>query len=249
MSALGASGQLQSGDDRFHFGTGAADAEDRVIYNASTNELFYDADGSGAGSAQLIVRLQPGASLTATDIEVTNGAATPPPPPPTGGGTGQVLTGTSASETITGGAGDDTLQGLGSADSLVGGGGNDWLEGGTGQDRLNGGTGADRFVFKDPLASVNWDYVNDFVSGTDKLVFDDAIFASLGGPGSFAAGDERFVAAPGARYGVEPDDRLMYDTGTGKLYYDPDGSGAGSAYIVGVLQGAPALAATDITVI
>lgn len=250
MSALGASGQLQSGDDRFHFGTGAADAEDRVIYNTSTNELFYDADGSGGGSAQLIVRLQPGASLTATDIEVTNGAATPPPPPPpTGGGTGQVFTGTSASETITGGAGDDTLQGLGSADSLVGGGGNDWLEGGTGQDRLNGGTGADSFVFKDPLASVNWDYVNDFVSGTDKLVFDDAIFTSLGGPGSFAAGDERFVAAPGARYGVEPDDRLMYDTGTGKLYYDPDGSGAGSAYIVGVLQGAPALAATDITVI
>ena len=71
-------------------------------------------------------------------------------------------------------------------------------------------------MFKDPLASVNWDYVNDFVSGTDKLVFDDAIFTSLGGPGSFAAGDERSVAAPGARYGVEPDDRLMYDTGTGK---------------------------------
>ena len=37
MGALGASGQLQSGDDRFHFGTAAADAEDRVIYNTSTN--------------------------------------------------------------------------------------------------------------------------------------------------------------------------------------------------------------------
>ena len=213
-------------------------------------ELFYDADGSGGGSACSYRQ----ASTRRVAYRYRHRgderrATPPPPPPPTGGGTGQVFTGTSASETITGGAGDDTLQGLGSADSLVGGGGNDWLEGGTGQDRLNGGTGADRFVFKDPLASVNWDYVNDFVSGTDKLVFDDAIFTSLGGPGSFAAGDERFVAAPGARYGVEPDDRLMYDTGTGKLYYDPDGSGAGSAYIVGVLQGAPALAATDITVI
>ena len=132
---------------------------------------------------------------------------------------------------------------------MFGDNGNDWLDGDTGQDRLTGGAGADSFVFNDALASSNADYVNDFVSGSDKLLFDDAVFTNLGAPGAFTSGDERFVAAPGARYGVEADDRLMYDTSTGKLYYDPDGSGSASAFIVGVVQGAPTLVATDITVI
>jgi Ca2+-binding RTX toxin-like protein len=62
-------------------------------------------------------------------------------------------------------------------------------------------------------------------------------------------GDERFVAAPGARAGLEADDRVMYDTSTGKLYYDADGSGSGGQAIIAVLQGTPALTATDIVVI
>jgi Ca2+-binding RTX toxin-like protein len=211
-----------------------------VIYNTSTNELFFDADGSGAGAAQLIANLQAGAALAATDLAVENGSAPP---------TGSTITGTAGNDTLPGGAGNDTLIGLAGADSLVGGAGNDWFEGGTGQDRLNGGAGADSFVFKDPAANANFDYVNDFVSGSDKLRLDDAVFTSIGGLGAFAAGDERFVAAPGARNGLEADDRLMYDTTSGKLYYDADGSGSGAAAVVAVLQGAPGLTATDIVVI
>ena len=38
----------------------------------------------------------------------------------------------------------------------------------------------------------------------------------------------------------------LYNTSTGQLYYDADGSGAGAAQLVATLDGAPALAATDI---
>jgi Ca2+-binding RTX toxin-like protein len=243
MPNLGASGDFAAGDGRFFAGAGAnsgQDATDRVIFNTTTRQLWYDVDGNGSSAAQLIATLDTG-SVAASDIQVINGSTLPP--------AGSTFTGTAGNDTLTGGAGNDTLIGLAGADSLVGGAGNDWFEGGTGQDRLNGGAGADSFVFKDPAANANFDYVNDFVSGSDKLRLDDAVFTSIGGLGAFAAGDERFVAAPGARNGLEADDRLMYDTTSGKLYYDADGSGGGAAAVVAVLQGAPTLAATDIVVI
>ena len=41
----------------------------------------------------------------------------------------------------------------------------------------------------------------------------------------------RFAAA-GATGGAEEDDRLVYDTEAGNLYYDADGSGAGAALLI-----------------
>jgi serralysin len=243
FTAIGLSGRFDTGDARFHAAAGGAahDADDRVIYDTANGDLWYDADGSGAGAAIRFAVLEGAPGLQATDLEVINGA------PP--GNSDQTLTGTSGSDTLVGGGGNDTLRGLAGADSLVGGASNDWLEGGTGQDRLNGGHGADSFVFNSPVVNANFDFINDFLSGTDKLRLDDAVFATIGGPGAFSAGDERFVAAPGARNGLEADDRLMYDTTSGKLYYDADGSGSGAAAVVAVLQGAPSLTATDIVVI
>ena len=70
---LGATGNFASGDVRFFAGAGAAaghDADDRVVYNTSTGQLYYDDDGSGAHAAQLVATLQAGAALAATDISV-----------------------------------------------------------------------------------------------------------------------------------------------------------------------------------
>jgi Ca2+-binding RTX toxin-like protein len=244
---IGASGNFAAGDPRFFAGAGASsgqDASDRVVYNTSTGQLFYDADGNGAGSSQLIATLQGAPALAATDIAVVNGSAPPPPP-----SDGQTINGTTANDTLNGGTGDDTLIGQAGADTLFGREGNDRLEGGTGQDRLNGNAGEDSFVFNVAPGSTNFDYVNDFVSGTDALLLENAVFTNIGALGAFTVGDERFVAAAGARAGLEPDDRVMYDTSTGKLYYDADGSGSGGQAIIAVLQGAPALTATDIVVI
>jgi serralysin len=51
-------------------GTAAADADDRIIYNAATGQLFYDADGSNAGAAVLFATLQGAPSLSASDFQV-----------------------------------------------------------------------------------------------------------------------------------------------------------------------------------
>jgi Ca2+-binding RTX toxin-like protein len=49
MSNLGTLGVLKSAD--FKLSTATLDASDRIIYNKTTGDLFYDSDGSGAGLA------------------------------------------------------------------------------------------------------------------------------------------------------------------------------------------------------
>jgi Ca2+-binding RTX toxin-like protein len=148
---------------------------------------------------------------------------------------------------ITGSAGSDNLWGTPSADLIDAAGGDDWLDGDAGADTLTGGAGSDAFVFHASESAL--DSITDFVSAVDKLVFDNNGFTAIGAPGAFAAGDGRFAAGPGLTSGRDADDRVIYDSLGGNLYYDADGSGAGLSRFVASLQGAPALAATDIQVV
>jgi serralysin len=93
------------------------------------------------------------------------------------------------------------------------------------------------------------DTVSNFVSGTDKLSFDDLFFTSAGPLGNFTAGDARFASGAGFTSGRDASDRVVHDTSTGRVYYDADGSGAGVAQLIATLIGNPVLAATDIAVI
>ncbi len=43
-------------------------------------------------------------------------------------------------------------------------------------------------------------------------------------------------------------DRVIYNTTTGALYYGADGSGSGAAVQIGVLDGHPTLAYTDVLI-
>jgi Ca2+-binding RTX toxin-like protein len=126
--------------------------------------------------------------------------------------------------------------------------GNDTLSGMGGNDTLVGGTGSDSFVFAS-FGAGNVGLVSDFVSGTDKAAFDNSVFTALGADGNFTAGDARFAAGAGFTSGHDASDRIVYNTSTGQLFYDADGSGAGAAQLVATFQGNPAIAATDITVI
>jgi len=166
-----------------------------------------------------------------------------------GGDAGQGSATLTGIESVVGDAFNDQLSGSAAAESLNGGGGNDTLDGRGGTDTLTGGLGADTFVFDTAPASGNVDQVTDFVSGTDRLNLENGVFTALGAAGNFAAGDARFAAGAGFTSGHDASDRLVYDTTTGNLYYDADGSGAGAAQLVATLQGHPALAATDVTVI
>jgi Ca2+-binding RTX toxin-like protein len=159
------------------------------------------------------------------------------------------LVGTEGANLLIGHDGNDTLLGGGGSDTLLGGAGDDTFDAGAGNDTIVGGTaGVDVFVFTSAAGAANADQLEMFESGRDRLVFEDAVFSAIGPAGSFGAGDGRFHAAAGATSGQDANDRLIYNTQTGNLYYDPDGSGAAQAQLVATIAGAPSLLASDISV-
>jgi Ca2+-binding RTX toxin-like protein len=159
-------------------------------------------------------------------------------------------TGNGGANTLSGNAGANSLSGLGGADTLFGLGGNDALRGGTGNDTLNGGGGNDAFVFDTALnATGNVDRIADFVHGADRIRLDDDVFTALAGATALTAA--QFRSGAGVTTAADADDRILYDTSTGALYYDRDGNGSAAAAIkFAVLAGSPdALSASDFAVI
>jgi Ca2+-binding RTX toxin-like protein len=68
FDAIGADGTLAA--SAFHAGTAAHDASDRIVYDAATGKIFYDADGSGAGAAILFATVDTETSLTHADFNI-----------------------------------------------------------------------------------------------------------------------------------------------------------------------------------
>ena len=164
-----------------------------------------------------------------------------------GGGTGgEGSTSISNVERLIGGAFNDSIQGNAAANHLDGRAGNDTIEGGRGNDTLIGGSGADTLIFDVAPGASNADQVTGFVSGTDRLVLDAPAFSGIG-EGTFVAGDARFWASS-AGTAHDANDRVVYNTTNGQLWYDADGNGSGAAQLIATLQGASALAATDISI-
>ncbi|HYE88951.1 MAG TPA: calcium-binding protein, partial [Vicinamibacterales bacterium] len=354
---LGANGNFVVGDGRFVSGAGLTsglDAGDRVVYNTTTGQVFYDADGSGGGAAQLIATLQGAPSLAATDIiairtqSTINGTASNDTLNGTAGpdrmngleGSDQIhgvggddyLDGGEGEDSLYGGEGNDTLVGGPSAgnqgnflvggpgaDSMVGGsghdafmvdnvgdvlvdsgghdaifssvsliapewveqialldsasinatgnnlnnsiygndganvldglGGNDWIDGDSGNDTLTGGAAVDWFAFTVAPGTSNADDITDFAPGIDKIFLAGVTHENLGPNGSFTADDARFVSGAGLTAGVDESDRVVYNTTTGQLFYDADGSGSGASQLIATVNGAPWLTASDIGVV
>lgn len=118
----------------------------------------------------------------------------------------------------------NVLKGQAAADRLYGLAGNDKLYGGAGDDLLYGGKGADVFVFDKPSKG-GIDRIADFLHTEDVLHLDNALFTRLRG-GALAADNYRESTAGTA---VDANDFVLYNTRTGALSYDADGSGAGRA--------------------
>ncbi len=148
--------------------------------------------------------------------------------------------------TINGGGGDDVLTGNGYANAMNGGGGSDTLRGGLGNDTLTGGTGSDNFIFNTALnASANRDTITDYDVVSDLIHLDDDIFTAVGAVGGLTV--DRFYAGTAAH---DADDRIIYDNGTGNLYYDPTGNVTGGDQIqFAVLSTHPALDAGEFTIV
>jgi Ca2+-binding RTX toxin-like protein len=122
--------------------------------------------------------------------------------------------------------------------------GNAWnnvLTGNAGSNALSGGAGADVFRFNQALdAATNLDTLTDFsaVEG-DKIQLMTSIFGALAG----ANLADSFVTGTAA---ADANDFLIYDSTSGALYYDQDGSGTEHAMVqFATLTAAPALSASD----
>jgi len=106
------------------------------------------------------------------------------------------------------------------------------LEGAGGVDKLTGGQGADQFVIANNGSGVDADLITDFMSGEDLIVIDLASFgidaAALGLLSSGLVSEGAFVKGAGA-VALDPNDHFIYDTATGILKFDADGSGSGAA--------------------
>ncbi len=166
---------------------------------------------------------------------------------------GLALIGNAGTNTLTGGSGADSLQGGAGNDTLIGGAGADQLRGGIGLDTLTGGADVDWFIFDTaPNAITNKDTITDFVSGTDKLQFSKAVFTGLSSAALGNLTTDAFWSGAGVSTAHDATDRFIYNTTTGALFYDADGSGAGSTAVQVALLGVtthPTLSFTDIQII
>jgi Ca2+-binding RTX toxin-like protein len=152
------------------------------------------------------------------------------------------VTGTARNDSITGNAGNNILNGGAGNDTLVGDAGNDNLIGGSGIDVLVGGAGNDRFTFLNPAEGV--DIITDFASVPDTI----AVSASGFGGGlalGVLSGLQFFVGASATTAAH----RFIYNSFTGGLFFDVDGTGAAAQQQIASLTFAPALTSNDILVI
>ena len=183
-------------------------------------------------------------------IDPPTGSSEPPPsePPPPAS---NVIAGTASGETLNGTAGADTIQGLGGDDRLYGQNGNDRLEGGSGRDYLYGSTGDDTllggdgndrlyggagsdvltgganrdgFFFDTSLGATNIDKITDFSTVDDTIDLENAIFTAFRSSGTMSS--SAFYVGAAAH---DSTDRIIYNSDTGALSYDPDGTGSAAA--------------------
>ncbi|MCA3278050.1 MAG: hypothetical protein ING10_02155, partial [Roseomonas sp.] len=145
-------------------------------------------------------------------------------------------------ENVLGGAGNDSLLGDGLANVLAGSGGNDSLTGGAGDDTLNGGVGndiliggagRDQFIFETALNATNVDAIQGYTVADDTILLDDAIFSGIGAAGASLAASA-FTTGDAA---TTLDHRIIYNSSTGALSYDADGSGTEAAVQFATLTG------------
>jgi Ca2+-binding RTX toxin-like protein len=201
----------------------------RFSIDAATGEVSvanrYRLDHEQAASHVITVEVSDGASTYSEDVTVTIGNVYP-----------ENMTGNNSANKFVGGAGNDSFKGGGGNDTIEGGGGRDRLAGGKGNDTVKGGGGVDQFVFDAALGASNIDRVVDFKHNTDRLLLDGGIFDGIG----VRLDAREFLAKSGATKAADSNDRIIYDTNTGKLYLDADGKGGDASIHFATLANKPA---------
>jgi Ca2+-binding RTX toxin-like protein len=217
--------------------------EDRLSYHRADDNLLVKIDGSDAtmvtvrdwfkGPEYQVAYIQPagGYGIPAAQIEsllsVDSSSAT----------FATVMAGSEAGVTLTGTSGDDQLTGTE---------GDDLIFGLAGNDELLGGAGSDRFVFDTALDSTaNLDTIADFTADQDEIVLHNSIFNELIEEGTLSAVN---FHAGSTGMAADDNDYILYNTTTGALSYDADGSGQGVAVEFAVLSTKPQINEKDFVI-
>lgn len=209
------------GNDLIYVGTGTA--SDRVDGGSGVDGVSYAYAGSRVN-----------VNLNLTTAQATGGS-----------GTDTILN----VENLYGSAYGDTLSGNASGNQLYGAAGNDILNGMGGNDTLNGGAGLDTFVFNTALSAMgNKDTITDFNVTDDTIQLENAIFTKLTTLGALATAN---FCANATGIATDSNDFICYNTTTGALSYDADGSGAGASVAFAVLGTTvhPMLTAADFVIV
>ena len=143
----------------------------------------------------------------------------------TGNSLANIITGNAANNTLNGGTGDDIL------------------DGGTGTNTLTGGAGND--IFRLTTAG-HTDTITDYNVVNDTIQIENAVYTALNATGTLAAA--QFVNSPSGA-AVDSNSIIIYNSSTGKLLYDADGTGAVASVEIAQLTGGLALTNADIFVI
>ena len=161
------------------------------------------------------------------------------------------LSGGDGNDLLNGQAGNDQLFGGEGNDTLLGGSGNDILAGNFGNDVLTGGTGFDQFMFDFPTGGI--DTITDFNSSEgDKIMVSasgfgkDLVIGSLA-PSQLAIVDSISPQASD-NLGIADAVRFIYDSSTGGLSFDADGSGSLAAVQFATLTPGLSLSSNDVCV-
>ncbi len=130
--------------------------------------------------------------------------------------------------------------------ALIGNAGANLLLGGLGNDALTGGGGADTFLFNTALNAVtNHDAITDFNVAADTISLENAIFTLLTATGALVTDLFKDLSL-GAQ---DATDVILYNRGTGDLFYDSNGLTAGGQTLFADVANGTVLTFADFVVV
>ena len=187
-----------------------------ITANENGTAALYKADGSSlflksvTANTPVILTLAAQSSLTIATLQIRDATGNSTTAQP------NFILGTNLVDSLTGTSSANFL------DFLYGFNGNDTLDGLAGNDTLTGGLGLDTFRFSTtPNPTTNRDQITDFNPSEDKIQLENAVFTGLPTTGPLAA--SAFVSGTSFTTTAQ---RIRYESTSGQLFYDSDGSGA-----------------------